>query len=217
MRITKSQLKKFILNELDENMQRNAGDLYTDPTAGQYQFEESSLNKPKPISREAQKLFTILIGDELETARPLNYQDQKGLVNTAKQLLKQGERVWIKSNGGMLSDESNTWEIKLDGDKVVWEEVNSVNESRKITRSMIRGLIKEVFKENNYMDIPAYSRQTGQEGYPGDAGNPNSINDRIDGFVDINLVSYLISNMRELEDEYGITRDQFIAWIKTKI
>jgi hypothetical protein len=32
----------------------------------------------------------------------------------------------------------------------------------KITKSMIRGLIKEVFEEDDYMDTPALTRQTGE-------------------------------------------------------
>lgn len=94
----------------------------------------------------------------------------------------------------------------------------------KITRSMIRGLVKEVLTEqNDYMNTPALSRQQGQAGlYPGDRGynpsvNNNSPNDIIDGFVDTKLLSYLISNMTQLESEYGITKDQFIQWIENNI
>jgi len=231
MKITKSELKKFILNELDKNMERNAGDLYTDPTAGQYVYNDEG-NTDNTNQREVENPFTILIGDELETARPSDYQAQKGVVNSAKELLKQGERVWIKSKGGMLSDESYTWEIKLNGDKVVWEEVKPINESNKrnlktmkITKSMIRGLVKEVLKEgDDYMDTPALSRKMGQAGkYPGDVGyggpfgyDPNSVNDRIDGLVDTNLVSLLVSNMRFLEDE-GFSKEDFLGWIETQI
>jgi len=224
MKITKSQLKKLILNEV--KYVPGAGDLYTDPTAGQYEFEEEEdYNEEQP---EVENPFTILIGDELETARPSDYQAQKGVVNSAKELLKQGERVWIKSKGGILSDESYTWEIKLNGDKVVWEEVKPINESNKrslktmkITKSMIRGLIKEVFEEDDYMDTPALSRQMGQAGkYPGDVGyggpDPNNVNDRIDGLVDTNLVSLLVSNMRFLEDE-GFSKEDFLGWIETQI
>ena len=225
MKITKSELKKLILNEV------NAGDLYTDPTAGQYEYNDEG-NTDNINQREVENPFTILIGDELETARPSDYQAQKGVVNSAKELLKQGERVWIKSKGGMLSDESYTWEIKLNGDKVVWEEIKPINESNKrnlktmkITKSMIKGLVEEVLKEgDDYMDTPALSRQTGQAGkYPGGVGyggpfgyDPNLVNDRIDGLVDTNLVSLLVSNIQFLEDDCGITKDQFISWIETK-
>jgi hypothetical protein len=116
MKITKSELKKLILNEV--KAATNAGDSYYDPTAGQYEYKDEG-NTDNINQREVENPFTILIGDELETARPSDYQAQNGVVNTAKELLKQGERVWIKSKGGMLSDESFTWEIKLNGDKVV--------------------------------------------------------------------------------------------------
>ena len=226
MRITKSELKKLILNEV--KAAKNAADLYTDPTAGQYEYNDNDEGNINNINQpEVENPFTILIGDELETARPSDYQAQKGVVNTAKELLKQGERVWIKSKGGMLSDESYTWEIKLNGDKIVWEEVNSVNESNKrnlktmkITKSMIRGLIKEVFEEDDYMDTPALSRQMGQGGkYPGDPGykgnNPNNKINRIDGLVDMDLVSLLVSNMQFLEEE-GFSKEDFLDWIETK-
>ena len=224
MKITKSELKKLILNEV--KAATNAGDSYYDPTAGQYEYNDNDEGNINNINQpEVENPFTILIGDELETARPSDYQAQNGVVNTAKELLKQGERVWIKSKGGMLSDESFTWEIKLNGDKVVWEEVKPINESNKrnlktmkITKSMIKGLVKEVLKEgDDYMDTPAFTRQTG-ETWLGRSGpvDPNSVNDRIDGLVDTNLVSLLVSNMQFLEDEYGITKDQFISWIETK-
>jgi len=107
MKITKSQLKKLILNEVEAA--KNAADLYTDPTAGQYEYNDNDEGNINNINQpEVENPFTILIGDELETARPSDYQAQKGVVNTAKELLKQGERVWIKSKGGMLSDESYT-------------------------------------------------------------------------------------------------------------